>query len=200
MLDLLDFRRQVTDLYRIIRERGNDPATCVWFRERRDEIFRTHPQSALDAEQKAVFTGLPYFEYDPAFRVIAPVSFDVAPKVFEVETAGDGLIHYRRFGKVAFELPTGSGELNIFWIMGYGGGVFLPFGDSTNKTETYGAGRYLYDTIKGVDLGADLNSLVLDFNYAYNPSCAYNPLWVCPLSPPENRLKFPVPVGEKRLE
>ncbi len=84
-------------------------------------------------------------------------------------------------------------------MMGYGGGVFLPFGDRTNRADTYGAGRYLYDTIKGVDPGAGLDTIMLDFNYAYNPSCAYNPQWACPLAPPENRLEFPVPVGEKRF-
>jgi uncharacterized protein (DUF1684 family) len=86
--------------------------------------------------------------------------------------------------------------LSLFWINGYGGGLFLPFGDTTNRQTTYGAGRYLYDTIKGADLGTSRTEVVLDFNFAYSPSCAYNPRWVCPLAPPENRLPFPVPAGE----
>ena len=87
--------------------------------------------------------------------------------------------------------------MSLFWIMGYGGGVFLSFGDTTNRDTTYGAGRYLYDTIKGADLGTTQDEMMLDFNYAYNPSCSYNPRWVCPLAPRENRLTFPIPVGEK---
>ena len=98
--------------------------------------------------------------------------------------------------------PPSSSEitLTLFWIEGYGGGLFLPFGDRTNGTDTYGGGRYLYDTIKGADLGgegADAGRIVLDFNFAYNPSCAYSPRWVCPLAPPENRLPFRVSAGER---
>ena len=85
----------------------------------------------------------------------------------------------------------------MFWVLGYGGGVFLPFKDATNGPETYGGGRYLLDTIKHADLGSEDERLVLDFNYAYNPSCAYNPRWHCPLSPPENTLPVEIRAGEK---
>jgi uncharacterized protein (DUF1684 family) len=194
MLDLLDYRRRVTDMYRAVREGGRDYG---WFRQQRDELFHTHPQSALDDGQKAAFTGLSYYDYDPAFRVTVQVDTNVEPEILRVELEDDGSFAYRRFAQVMFDLPTGSGRLSLFWIMGYGGGVFLPFGDATNRDTTYGAGRYLYDTIKGADLGAGLTEMVLDFNYAYNPSCAYNPRWVCPLAPRENVLPFPIPVGEK---
>lgn len=197
MLDLLDYRRRVHELYRDIRAADGDPAAREVFRKAKDEIFRSHPQSALDAEQQAAFTGLQYYDYDPAYRVTAQVDLNVEPETLTIELEGDGRFSYRRFGQVTFTLPTGTGRLSLFWINGYGGGVFLPFGDTTNRQTTYGAGRYLYDTIKGADLGASLDSLVLDFNYAYNPSCAYNPRWVCPLAPRENRLPFPIPVGEK---
>jgi uncharacterized protein (DUF1684 family) len=82
---------------------------------------------------------------------------------------------------------------------GYAGGLFLPFRDGTNGTETYGAGRYVLDTAKGADLGAaaDGGSLVVDFNFAYQPSCAFDPRWACPLSPPENGLDVPVRAGER---
>jgi len=78
-------------------------------------------------------------------------------------------------------------------------GLFLPFGDTTNGTTTYGGGRYLLDTAKGADLGGDDGGLVLDFNFAYNPSCAYDPRWVCPLAPPGNRLPVGVEAGERVL-
>jgi hypothetical protein len=111
----------------------------------------------------------------------------------------DGHLRLKRFGRVHLSLPTGEGALSLFWVMGYGGGVFLPFGDTTNRTTTYGGGRYLYDTIKGADLGATSDDIILDFNFAYNPSCAYNPRWTCPLAPPENRLAFAVLAGEMNL-
>ena len=99
--------------------------------------------------------------------------------------------------RVRFAVPGHEAELSLFWVGGYGGGLFLPFRDATHGRETYGGGRYLYDTIKGADLGAGVDEVVLDFNYAYNPSCAYNDRWVCPLSPPENSLPFAVEAGEK---
>lgn len=128
MLDLLDYRRRIAEMYRGVRESGTGaPEAHARFRRVRDELFHTHPQSPLDAGQRAMFQGLAYFDYDPAFRVVAGVD-------------------------------TGSGTLRLFWIAGYGGGLFLPFGDATNGTQTYGGGRYLYDTIKGADLGGPLTS------------------------------------------
>ena len=198
MLDLLDYRRRVTAMYRDVREAGDHPAACADFRRAKDRLFHTHPQSALDSAQKAAFDGLRYYDYDPACRAIAALDPAVEPEVLHVELEEDGDFDYRRIGRVTFTLPTGTGTLSVFWIMGYGGGVFLPFRDATAGHTTYGAGRYLYDTIKGADLGTVGRQMVLDFNYAYNPSCAYNPRWVCPLSPPENRLDFPIPAGEMR--
>jgi uncharacterized protein (DUF1684 family) len=90
--------------------------------------------------------------------------------------------------------------LTLFWIQGYGGGLFLPFKDSTNGSETYGGGRYLYDTIKGADLGASPDAVLLDFNFAYNPSCAYSPQWTCPLAPAENTLRVRIEAGERAFE
>ena len=197
MIDLLDYRRRVAELYRVIRERGTDaPQSFAHFRRERDSLFGTHPQSPLDEGQKAAFTGLSYYEYDHAFRVVATVDTTVPTHLYEVDLGQDGLCTLKQFGQVSFELPTGAGSLGLFWIAGYGGGVFLPFRDATNGRETYGGGRYLYDTIKGADLGTVGDQIILDFNYAYHPSCHYNPRWVCPLAPPQNRLDFAIPVGE----
>jgi uncharacterized protein len=196
MLNLLDYRRHVNDLYRAVRQANGDPSAWATFHRAKDDLFRSHPQSALDGAQKAVFTGLKYYDYDAAFRVVARVNTAVEPETLDIELGDDGHFSMNRFAQATLTLPTGTGTLSLFWITGYGGGVFLPFGDATNRHTTYGAGRYLYDTIKGADLGATLDEIVLDFNYAYNPSCAYNPRWVCPLAPPENRLLFPIPAGE----
>ncbi len=197
MLDLLDYRRRVFDLYRMVRE---NPQAYAEFRQRRDDLFRYHPQSALDAVQKATFRGLNYYPYNPAYRVTAKVDTNVEPITYEYDLEGDGHTIVRQFGQVTFDLPTGIGTLGLFWIQGYGGGLFLPFGDATNTHVTYGAGRYLYDTIKGADLGANQDEIVLDFNYAYHPSCYYNPRWVCPLAPPQNRLAFPIEAGERLMD
>ncbi len=90
-----------------------------------------------------------------------------------------------------------GGELTVFRIAGYGGGMFLPFTDATSGDETYGGGRYLLDTIKGADLGVQGGKLLFDFNFAYHPSCVHSPVWTCPLAPPGNRLPTPVRGGEK---
>lgn len=195
MLDLLDYRRRVSDLYRAVRQQGTAQA-YDYFRRERDALFRTHPQSALDDAQKAAFRGLRYYPYDPAYRIIATVDTNVESAVYHDDLEGDGHIVMRQFAHVAFDLPTGSGTLGLFWIGGYGGGLFLPFRDTTNSKTTYGGGRYLFDTIKGADLGTDGDTIVLDFNFAYHPSCCYNSRWVCPLAPPQNRLSFPIEAGE----
>jgi len=199
VLDFLDYRRRVTENYRLVREHGSAQA-YKQFRRERDTLFHTHPQSALDEAQKAAFQGLPYYPYDPAFRIVAKVDYAVEPVVYEDDLEGDGHVIIRQFAQVKVDLPTGSGALGLFWVAGYGGGVFLPFRDATNGKTTYGGGRYLYDTIKGADLGTDHDEMILDFNYAYHPSCAYNPRWVCPLAPLQNRLSFPIPAGEMLIE
>src|SRR5438552_1714105 len=105
-------------------------------------------------------------------------------------------IRFGRFAVARFELADGEHELELYWLDAYGGGIFLPFGDGTNGQETYGAGRYLLDTVKGADLGGRGDELVLDFNFAFNPSCAYDESWACPLSPPPNRMPLRVEAGE----
>ena len=111
----------------------------------------------------------------------------------------------RRAGRVSFTLGGDAITLAVYWIDVYGGGLFLPFRDATSGGETYGAGRYLHDTVKGSELlllddtdehGYSGGQALLDFNYAYNPSCAYDPRWVCPLTPPENRLAVAIRAGE----
>jgi hypothetical protein len=196
---LLDYRRRVAEIYRAIRESTSDAAaTHSRFCQRRDELFRTHPQSALSEEQKAAFTGLTYYPYDPAYRFTAAIT-PAEEETDHVITTMDGQTQLRRFGTVTFQIDAQPVTLSVYWIMGYGGGVFLPFRDQTNRETTYGGGRYLLDTIKHADLGHDRANLILDFNYAYNPSCAYHYRWVCPLAPRENWLSVPIPAGEQRF-
>jgi uncharacterized protein (DUF1684 family) len=200
-LELADYRRRVAQMYAAVRQSTGEPEQA-WrrYRMERENLFRTHPQSALDRDQKEGFSGLSYFPYNPGLRLQVEVDSHVEPDVLEVQLEEDGLTRLRRFGKVAFELERQPLELSLFWVMGYGGGVFLPFRDATAPDETYGGGRYLLDTIKGADLGNERGRLVLDFNYAYNPSCAYNPRWHCPLAPRENWLAVALRAGELRYQ
>jgi uncharacterized protein (DUF1684 family) len=192
-LDLVDYRRRVSTLYsevRALRERDASAAHRRW-RTLRDELFRTHPQSALPASERAAFRGLPYHDYDPAFAFTATVR-PLPHERFDVDTSTGGVIPFVRFGAV--DLPIGT--LELLWLDEYSGGVFLPFRDATSGKTTYGGGRYLLDTAKGADLGSDGHALVLDFNFAYHPSCHYDPQWTCPLAPLANLLPVAVEAGE----
>jgi uncharacterized protein len=198
-LDLLDFRRRVFALYARVRaEPEPDRAFAAWVAER-DDLFAHHPQSALPPERRPGFTGLAYFPFDPAGRVLA----DVEPaerRRYEVPSSDGATMAFDRVAVARFELGGEPCALEVYWLAAYGGGVFVPFADATAGAETYGAGRYLLDTVKGADLGADGGRLVLDFNLAYNPSCSYDPRWSCPLAPPPNRLAIPVRMGERHVE
>ncbi|MEM7034326.1 MAG: DUF1684 domain-containing protein [Chloroflexota bacterium] len=177
------------------------PSQATWaaFRQRRNQLFLSHPQSALNDAQKAKTSALPYFPYNPAWRFVLPIDFAVESDILEVSLTVDGITRMQRFGKVHIPFEKQTLSLSLFWLLGYGGGVFLPFRDLTSGSETYGGGRYLLDTIKHADLGQTADQLILDFNYAYNPSCAYNDQWHCPLAPPENRLSIPIRAGEKKF-
>jgi uncharacterized protein len=106
---------------------------------------------------------------------------------------------FRPIGHVEVPFASGPRRLGVFWMAGYAGGLFIPFRDATNGMETYAAGRYLVDAAKSADLGGDpaRGTLTLDFNFAYQPSCAFDPKWACPLAPPENHLDLPIRAGER---
>ena len=195
-LELLDWKRHVFAAYADVRAADDHEAAWREWRRARDRLFRGHPQSPLSAEGRTAFGGLAYFDYDPALRVLGEVT-PGDDTVREVTASGGEVVRVRRFGSVRFELEGSPHELAAFWLDAYGGGVFLPFTDVTSGKETYGGGRYLLDTVKGADLGSTDEGLILDFNFAYNPSCAYDPRWVCPLSPPENLLPVSVQAGEQ---
>jgi uncharacterized protein (DUF1684 family) len=195
-LDLLDWKRRVFSLYADVRAAAEPDQAWRRWRAARDELFEAHPQSPLPAARREAFGGLPYFDYDPALRALADLSPASGDRL-AIGSSGDEAILFRHFATARFELGGETLELGVYWLEAYGGGVFLPFADSTRGWETYGGGRYLLDTVKGADLGLQDGRLVLDFNFAYNPSCAYDPRWVCPLTPPQNRLEVPVRGGER---
>ncbi|HKN64018.1 MAG TPA: DUF1684 domain-containing protein [Gaiellaceae bacterium] len=194
-LALLDWKRRAFSLYAAVRALEPEAGWQLW-RETRDELFRSHPQSPLAADRRTSFDGLEYWPYDPQARVLAELEdLDAAPE--PVETSGAEPILFRPFARASFELRGERLALEVAWLAAYGGGVFLSFRDATSGRESYGGGRYLLDTVKGADLGEAEGRLVLDFNFAYNPSCSYDPSWVCPLAPPANRLAVAVEAGER---
>jgi hypothetical protein len=198
-LSLLDWRRQVFALYAEVRRvAARDPAAAhARWRAGRDTLMATHPDSPLPAGRRHGFPGLPVAPYDPAYRFEVTLQ-PSADAEFEAQTGTDGLVPFRRLGVV--ELP-GLGSLDVWWVTVYGGGVFLPVRDTTSGHSSYGGGRYVLDSVKGADLGGDAahGRLVVDLNYAYNPSCAYDEAWACPLAPPGNVLSAAIPVGEQSL-
>jgi len=187
-LELTDYRAAVARIYL-------EASGLKDFRARRDELFATHSQSAIPEGARAAFTGLRYFA--PNDAAIGEADLRPADGEIDIDTGGpDGVVHYDRVGV----LDTPFGELSLWWIAAYGGGLFLPVRDGTSGHGTYGGGRYLTDTVKGTH-GRGLEVLSptrvrLDFNYLYNPSCAYDDAWLCPLAPPENRVDARIEAGE----
>ena len=208
-LATVDWRRSVFALYERIRALPPKDGHAIW-RAGRDELFRTHPASPLLPEDRAGFRGLDVADYDPTWLFTATISA-ADPYDLDVETGTDGTVRFQRIGMVELD---GIGSLDVWRLTSYGGGLFIPVKDALSRVSggTYGGGRYLIDTIKGADLGtvggrggADGEGanrtvgdrLVLDFNFAYNPSCAYDPEWACPLAPPGNTLAVEIPAGER---
>ncbi|MFL5727014.1 MAG: DUF1684 domain-containing protein [Chloroflexota bacterium] len=221
ILTLADWRRAIGTLYADVRRLATeDPAEALaQWRTVRERLYREHPQSPVPLDRRASFRSL-HFEHDPALRFEVAVEpppepsssaatsgFGTGPIDFasagagavELPVSGGGAMAFRRFGSVSIPFPAGARTLELYWMEGYAGGLFLPFRDGTNATETYGAGRYLLDAAKSADLGGDLGArtLVLDFNFAYQPSCAFDRKWACPLAPPANRIDLPIRAGER---
>lgn len=194
-LELVDWRRQVAELFAALRARVPDAETVCWFREQKDTLFRTHAQSPIPLAERSGFAGLKYWPHDPTLRVTARFE----PRELEPTDADQAAALFKRIGDLHFALKGESLMLPALWIVGYAGGLFVPFRDGTSGHETYGGGRYLLDTIKSADLGGDAatSNVIVDFNYAYHPSCVYDPIWVCPLAPPDSQLRIPIRAGER---
>ena len=197
MADLLSWsqqvaswRREVHALYADVRASPDPAAAHAAWVGRRTELFDTHPASARQPGQ-----ALDHAAYDPEYRFVLEMQ-PAEPEEWAPTTGSDGAVPFTRAGR--FEIP-GIGSLDVWWLGTYGNGIFVPLRDATAGRTTYGAGRYLLDTVKGADLGregGDGTTWVLDLNFSYNPSCAYDPSWACPLAPFGNRLEAEVPVGE----
>ena len=193
---ILDWRRRVFALYAGVRS-CPDPVDghALWC-DGRAELLRTHPASPVPESERAGYQGPRHAPYDPSLRFCVPVATGVEAQRLNVTTGTDGVVPFERLGRVDLE---GVGSLDVWWLASYGGGLFLPLRDASAGGATYGGGRYVLDTVKGADLGGGAGPgerLTVDLNFAYNPSCAYDPAWACPLAPRGNSLPVPVYAGE----
>jgi uncharacterized protein len=201
---LADWRRRVATLYAEVRAMAaSDPAIALaHWRAVREQLYREHPQSPVPPEARATFQAR-HFEHDPSlrFEVTVEPAPPPAPGAFALDLPNSGSDNpsFSRVGRIAIPFAGGARSLSVFWMAGYAGGLFIPFRDATNGVETYAAGRYLVDSAKSADLGGDpaTGTLTIDFNFAIQPSCAFDPRWACPLAPPENRLEIPIQAGER---
>jgi len=218
-LALADWRRRVADLYADVRTISEEDPEAAWrhWVEVRETLFRTHPSSPLPDAPRSTFRAR-HWPYDPSLRFEA-VAIDLGSAArttgaaaptraaaqggstasLRLPSSGPSVPSMRLVGTVALPVAGTAATLSLFWLDEYSGGLFLPFGDATNGRETYGAGRYLLDGAKSADLGGDAEAgtLVLDLNFAYHPSCAFDPRWSCPLAPLENRLPIAIRAGER---
>ncbi len=165
------------------------------YRAQKDSAFKFADWSPLLPEDKAHFRGLKYFPVDPAFRFEGPIVQYHPMELDTIVGTGGDLRPALKFGYFEFQYQGKSYRLQIYKILTKNapdsGHLFLGFTDATSGKETYGGGRYV-DLIK---IGN--NDYIVDFNFAYNPYCAYNPRYSCAIPPAENRLPFPVTAGEK---
>jgi len=196
-LALWDWRHRVAELYAEVRAEPDPARAWRHWRETRDELFRTHPQTPLEPSSRSSFKGLTYGEYDPRLRFAVGLLPLDEMSAARFDGGGDGALLLTAFARTQGLLSNVGRELTLYWIEGYAGSIFLPFRDATSGSSSYAGGRYLIDTAKGADLGRDERGrTILDFNFAYNPSCAYSTRWLCPLAPRENTLEGPVEAGE----
>jgi uncharacterized protein (DUF1684 family) len=198
-LDLADWRRRVAAGYDTLRrDQRAAPARLLGFRAAKDRLFATHPSSPVPAADRRDFRGLAYWRHAPELTFRLRLEPDPEAPRLDVPRSGAGpAMPYARLGWVSFEVEGTPARLAVYWLNEYAGGIFVPFRDATSGTETYGGGRYLLDSAKGADLGSEGDELVVDFNYAYHPSCVYDPVWSCPLAPSENWLRVPIRAGER---
>jgi len=195
-LQLTDWRRQVAEIYADVRDSVDPPTAWTAWSEARRALFARHPQSPNIAFDEGQRGHIEYFPYNPANRFeVGLVEIDAEPESWPI--GQDGVLTLQAFARTDGLAETCGKELLVYWISGYGGGLFLPFADATSGVETYGGGRYVLDTIKGADLGMSEDRLIVDFNFAYYPSCAHSEQWVCPLAPAENRLPIRVEAGQR---
>jgi uncharacterized protein (DUF1684 family) len=169
------------------------------FRVEVDDFMQFHPQSPLDDAQREAFEGLKYFhENEDLILEVEVERFPGDEPLMEMTTNTGEQRRYRRWGRITFPVDGEEAALTIYSDPD-GEELFLPFRDTTSGPESYGAGRYMDNHRPGLRLLPD-GMLEVDFNYAYNPYCAYQSGYSCPLPPAENWLTVPIRAGEKKYK
>ncbi|MET3129754.1 uncharacterized protein (DUF1684 family) [Arcicella rosea] len=169
---------------------SNDYAkTILASRQAKDEALKTEKDSPI--EDKTNFKGLHYFEVNPVYKVVATLDKLTSGQSIKIAMTGGETEEYEAFANLKFEIDGKKCALKVFKTPE--GNLFLPFRDLTSNKETYGAGRYL--DLKMEDIKDQ--SIEIDFNLSYQPYCAYNPSFTCPVPPAENFLNVALKVGEK---
>jgi uncharacterized protein len=194
-LELVDWRRTMAGLYAAVRAEDDPRRGHERWRQGRDELFRSHPQSPLAPGDPLRATGVPYWPYDPELRFELPLLPAAERLTLDVPTS-EGVTPMDRVGCLRLPPPLDA-VIDVWWLRQYGGGLLLPLRDGTAGQASYGGGRYALDTAKGADLGGRGGHLVVDLNFLYHPSCRYNDAWQCPLAPPGNTISAPVNGGER---
>ena len=194
-LELTDYRRTVSELYAAVRAEDDPKQAHGLWRQGRDELFRSHPQSPLPRGDPMRAAGVPYWPYDPGLRFELPLLPAGEELSLSVPTS-DGIIPMDSIGCLRLPGPLDA-VIDVWWVRQYAGGLLLPLRDGTAGQSSYGGGRYALDTAKGADLGGRDGSLVVDLNFLYHPSCRYDDAWQCPLAPPGNTIAGPVTAGER---
>lgn len=166
------------------------PSRLQSFRARRDDFMRANEHSPLTENQRKNFVPLEYFPEDPDLALILEVDKDIPTDPVELPTTTGETRPYIPFGRITFEVDGQPATLTVFREPERGR-LILPFRDTTNDKETYGAGRTV-DPQERPD-----GRLSVDFNYAYGPYCQYNDNWVCTIPPMQNWLRIPIRAGEK---
>ena len=163
------------------------------FRAQKDDFFQHDWQSPLEADQRVDFHGLKYYSENPALRLSVPIEPYTDQEIVTMITSTGSMREYVKYGRFSFEVNGEIATLQVYQDpeSGY---FFLPFVDASAPSETYGAGRYL-----DIEPNED-GEFLIDFNYAYNPYCAYGDKWSCPIPPKENRLKVRIEAGEKKFK
>ena len=203
MLSLIDWRREIFEIYSDIRTESDGKMAWEKWRVKREELFKHHPESpTFNIKSIPGSYAQPIlYPYNPNFCLSSKFKFLESSEILELITDDNSITRIQPFLETTNLFEKLNIELTIFKILGYGGGLFLPFFDKGcfSNGENYEGGRYLIDTIKGADLGeCKKNELRLDFNFSYNPSCSYNSKWTCPIIKNYNNIPILIDAGEKK--
>jgi uncharacterized protein len=168
-----------------------DAAALEAMRAEKDEALRAG-DSPIPPDLRSSFTGLAYYPADPALALRVPLERFENPETVKVAATGGDVRMMTRYGRFRFEIGGIPCSLTVFKSDPSSKHLFLPFKDRTNGVETYEVGRYIDLEEQSGD-----EPYLLDFNLCYNPYCAYNASYTCPIVPRENDLAVAIPAGEK---